>query len=253
MIGWLIEQKDVGGGRQHARQRGTACFAAGKVGRMFFACESSKLLEEIAGRMVVVARDAIGFDISQRRFEAGEIWLLRQVAHQGTRLHENRAAIGLHQPGCNFEQGRFARAVTANEANPLSSADREFRTGEQGVPPNVRAMSLSCRRGGAISPISAAVGRRQCCLGVSDLSIDPVQPKRPAVKTPVPNQGPGSLSKVRFVQPGACGIARVIRESLRTGDRHPKRARVRQAYDTGTTIPKCLELMNYGNIALRSH
>ena len=82
--------------------------------------------------MVVVARDAIGFDISQRRFEAGEIWLLRQVAHQGTRLHENRAAIGLHQPGCNFQQGRFARAVTANEANPLSSADREFRTGEQG-------------------------------------------------------------------------------------------------------------------------
>ena len=131
VIGWLIEQKDVGGGRQHARERGAACFAAGKAGRMFSTCES-QLLEEIAGRMVVVARDAIGFDISQRRVEAGEIWLLRQVAHQGTRLHENRAAIGLYQPGRNFQQGRFARAVTADEAHPLSSADREFRTGKQG-------------------------------------------------------------------------------------------------------------------------
>ena len=40
MIGRLVEQQDIGRRRQHARERGTARFAAGEMGRVFVTGEA---------------------------------------------------------------------------------------------------------------------------------------------------------------------------------------------------------------------
>jgi len=57
---------------------------------------------------------------------AREIGFLRQIAHGGTGLHEAGPAIGDQQPGGDFQQGRFARTIAPDEANPITSANREF-------------------------------------------------------------------------------------------------------------------------------
>ena len=84
-----------------------------------------------------------GLDIGERGRGAGEIRLLRQIADRRAGLHEPRAAVGLDQPGGDLEQGRFARAVAADQADALAGRDRELGAVSSGVPPKVSAMSLS--------------------------------------------------------------------------------------------------------------
>ena len=50
MVGRLVEQQDIGRGRQHARERSAARFAAGEMRRMLLAGEA-ELLQQIAGGM----------------------------------------------------------------------------------------------------------------------------------------------------------------------------------------------------------
>jgi hypothetical protein len=122
MIGRLVEEQDIGRGRQHASQRGAACLTAGKMRRVFLPVEA-ELIEELAAEVDIVAGAEAGFDIGKRRCEAGKIRLLRQIADHGPGLHENRAAIGFDVSGRDLEQGRFARAVASNESHPLAGGD----------------------------------------------------------------------------------------------------------------------------------
>ena len=130
MIGRLVEEKDIGRGRQHARERGAARLAAGEMGRIFLPGEA-ELLEDIAGNMGTVARSQPRFDIAKRGREAREIRLLRQVAHQGPGLHEDRAAVRFDQSRRDFQQGRFARSIAAHQGHALAGTDRQLRTGEE--------------------------------------------------------------------------------------------------------------------------
>ena len=107
MVGRLVEQKDVGRRRQHARERGAARLTARQLRRIFRAGKA-ELLQEIAREYGVVARPEPGLDIGKRRGKAGEIRLLRQIAHDRPRLHEDRAAVGLDQSGGDFQQRRLA-------------------------------------------------------------------------------------------------------------------------------------------------
>ena len=130
MIGRLVEQQDIGVGRQHARQRGTARFAAGEFCRIFLPGKA-ELLQETTGGMAVVTRPQAGLDIGQRRREARKVRLLRQVAHHGSGLYENRTAVRFDQPGRDFQQGRFAGSVAPDQRYALAGADGQLRAREQ--------------------------------------------------------------------------------------------------------------------------
>ena len=130
MVGRLVEQQNVGIGRQNARQRRTPRFAARQM-RGIFITMQAELFQKISGLVVVIARRQPGFDISERGRKAGKIRLLRQIAHRGARLHEPAAMVGLHQPGDDLQQRRFARAVAADQAEPIASGHGQFDAGEQ--------------------------------------------------------------------------------------------------------------------------
>ncbi len=69
----------------------------------------------------------------------GEIRLLRQIADGSPRLHETLTAIGLDQPGGDFQQGRFAGTVASDEAYALAGRDRQLDAVEQ-------RMTAECER-----------------------------------------------------------------------------------------------------------
>ena len=129
MIGGLVEQQDVGSGREHARERRPPRLAARQARRVLAAVEA-ELLQQEARLVMIVARSEPGLNVGERRRRAGEIGLLRQVAHGGARLHEAGAAVGLDQPGGDLEQGRLARSVAANQAHALAGRDRELDAGQ---------------------------------------------------------------------------------------------------------------------------
>ena len=96
MVGRLVEQQDVGLGREHARERGAARLAAGEPRGIFLAGQA-ELFEQIARAVRIVARREPGLHIGERGGKAGEVRLLRQVADRRARLREARAAVGLDQ------------------------------------------------------------------------------------------------------------------------------------------------------------
>ncbi len=118
MVGRLVQQQDIGRGRQHARQRRAAGFAAGDICGVFVAAKP-ELLQHIVGLIVVVAGAEASFDIGKRGCEACKIRLLRQIADGRAGLHETAAAVGLDEPGRDLQQRRFARAVTADQTDAL--------------------------------------------------------------------------------------------------------------------------------------
>ena len=70
-------------------------------------------------------------DIGQGRGETGQIGFLRQVLDRCAGLGKPLAGIGLHQPGGDAQQGRFARTVAPDEADPVAGRDRQSRAGKQ--------------------------------------------------------------------------------------------------------------------------
>ncbi len=116
MVGRLVQQQDVGRGRQHPRQRRAAGLAAGDM-RGVFVAGQPELLHEIARLIMVVAGAEAGLDIGQRRLVVAEVRLLRQIADGGAGLHEAAAAVRLDEAGGDLEQRRFAGAVAADQAD----------------------------------------------------------------------------------------------------------------------------------------
>ena len=119
MVGRLVQQQDIGRGRQHPRQRRAAGLAAGDMRGVFVAVQP-ELLHQIARLIMIVAGAEAGLDIGQRRLVVAEVRLLRQIADGGAGLHEAAAAVGLDKAGGNLQQRRFARAVAADQADALA-------------------------------------------------------------------------------------------------------------------------------------
>ena len=90
-------------------------------------------LRSIAARYGIVERIEAGLDIVARRGEAGEVWLLRQVADRRAGLEEPRPRIRLDLPRGDLEQRRLARAVAPDEAQPLALRHREVGASQQRV------------------------------------------------------------------------------------------------------------------------
>ena len=132
MIGRLVEQQDVGRGSQRAGQRRAACFAAGQ-GRRVFVARKAEFLEQIQRAVATVRRRGVKprLDISQGGAEAGQIGFLRQVLDRRAGLGEALAGIGLHQPGGDAQQCRFAGTVAPDQADPVAGGDGQPRAGKQ--------------------------------------------------------------------------------------------------------------------------
>ena len=160
MVGRLVQQQDVGRGRQHPRQRRATRLAAGEMRGVLLAGEA-ELLQQIARGMAVVGRSKAGFDIGERRCGGAEIRLLRQVAHGRARLDEARAAVLFDQAGGDLQQRRLAGTVAADEADALAGRHAEFGDVSSGVPPNVSAISFSWISGGAIVSLAARACMRR--------------------------------------------------------------------------------------------
>ena len=125
MIGRLVEQQNVGRGRQHPRQRRAARLAAGEMRRVLFTGQA-ELLQQVARGVAVVGRPEAAFDIGERGPRVAEIRLLRQVAHGGAGLDEARAAILLDQPRRDLQQRRFAGTVAADQADALAGRQAQL-------------------------------------------------------------------------------------------------------------------------------
>ena len=121
MVGWFVEQQDVGRWGQHAGQRGAARFAAGQGGGVFIPGQA-ELIQQIARAMAVGVGCVVQpvFHVSLRGGEAGQVRLLRQVADGGAGLGEAAAGIGLDQIGGDAQQGGLAGAVASDQADAVA-------------------------------------------------------------------------------------------------------------------------------------
>ena len=153
MVGRLVEQQNVRLGREHARQRRAARFAAREARGVFLAGQP-ELFEQITRAMRVIAGCEARFHVGERCGEAGQVRLLRQVADGGARLREARAAI--HAPPCRPRSSaasicpsRCARRGTRRSRSPIERS----APSSSGVPPKVRWTSWSVRRGGAMRAV----------------------------------------------------------------------------------------------------
>ncbi len=124
VVGGFVEQQDIGFGSQHACQ-GSAPSLTARQFLWVFAAGQAELFQQVR-RPVMVGRGVMGqagFDIFKRGSEAGEIRFLRKIADRGAGLRETPTGIGLHQPSGNSQEGGFAGAVAADQANPVTRRD----------------------------------------------------------------------------------------------------------------------------------
>src|SRR5579872_1601709 len=126
MIGRLVEEQNVGLRRQHARQRHATSFAARKVARIFFAGKAEIVQQEPRAMAIVLMAEA-SLDLSERRVEAGEIRLLRQIGDARVGLQKAPPRIRRDKAGGDFEQRRLAGTVTADEAEAVALEDGKLR------------------------------------------------------------------------------------------------------------------------------
>src|SRR5438270_9570168 len=116
MVGRLVQQQDIGRGRQYPRQRRAAGLTARDMRGVFVAVQP-ELLHQIARLVMIVAGAEAGLYIGQRRLVVAEVRLLRQITDGRARLYEPAAAVRLDEAGGDLEQRRFARAVAPNQTD----------------------------------------------------------------------------------------------------------------------------------------
>ena len=132
MVGGLIQQQHIGLGRQNPHDGGPARLAAGQARGILVAGEA-QLLEQIAGLVGLVAGPEARLHVIHDRGEAAEVGLLREIAHGGVGLEEAHALVRLGLGGGDAQKGRFARAVAADEGQPLAGRDGKLRPLQQGL------------------------------------------------------------------------------------------------------------------------
>ncbi len=130
MVGRLVEEQDVRVRRQHTGERRATAFATGQALRVFCAGEI-ELVEQPPHAVRIVAGAQARRDEGFRGREAGEIRLLREIAHRRAGLQEALTGIGLDQPRRDPQQRRLAGAVAADQRQPFSGSHRQFGAGKQ--------------------------------------------------------------------------------------------------------------------------
>ncbi len=161
MVGRLVEQQHVGVLRQRARDRRAAPLAAaGGRGR------ARQVDPELVGdRLHLVSAPARRG--RQRRSRAASrsphLRILLEQHDRGPGLDRPPALVGLDQPGEALEQRGLARAVAADQRQPVARADVEVEVAEQPAFALDQAQAfLSEDRCGHRPPLRRASSRPQC-------------------------------------------------------------------------------------------
>ena len=148
VVGRFVEQHHVGFAHQHARQCGAAGFAARQPAGLAVAVELH-LLEDggdaIVGRAQRIGQDR-GDMIGNGRM-TGEIRLLRQRGDGGAGLGEARAAVEDRLAGQDTQQGRFSRAIAADQRQALTRRDAEIDAIQNGLVAEVEADAAQREKG----------------------------------------------------------------------------------------------------------
>ena len=118
-------------GRQHPGECCTTGFADRQSRRIFLAGEA-EMLQQISHAIGIVARPEPRFCIGLNGGITVEIRCLLQIADRRGRMAEHLAGLCFDNPGGNLHQGRFARAVAADEADPVARFDLQAGACEQG-------------------------------------------------------------------------------------------------------------------------
>ena len=130
VVGRLVQQQQVGGGGEGTGQGRAPCLTARQVRRVFGTGQAQAVQQGWAAMLILAGADAI-LHIVQRRGEAGQVGLLRQVADRGAGLQEARTAIRPHQPGGDLQQRGLAGAIAAHQADALAGTDADGGTVQQ--------------------------------------------------------------------------------------------------------------------------
>ena len=132
MVGRLVEEQDVGFGRQRAGNGGAADLAARQALRVFIAGEP-QFAQQIGAAVRIIRGPKARLDIVEHGCVGGKIRLLRQVADGGAGLHPALALVGLDHAGGDLEKRRLARAVAPDERHALALGNSEFGVFENGA------------------------------------------------------------------------------------------------------------------------
>ena len=131
MVGRLVQQQQVGLGRQRPGQRGAARLAAREARRVLRAGQA-ELLQQGSGRGAGRRRAEPGLDVVERRGEAGEVGLLRQVADGGAGLQEAAAAHRARSgPAAIFSSVDLPEPLRPTRQIRSPAPDGQLRAGQQ--------------------------------------------------------------------------------------------------------------------------
>ena len=131
MVRRLVEEQDVGLGRQRAGDRGAADLAAGEALRVLLAGEA-QFAQQIGAAVRIIRRAEAGLNVIQNGCMGREVRLLREIADRGAGLHPALALVRLDHAGGDLEERRLARAVAPDERHALALGDGEFGIFENG-------------------------------------------------------------------------------------------------------------------------
>ena len=153
VVGRFVQQEQVGGGGEGAGQGGAPGLAAGEMRRVLVAGQAEAVEQRRAAVLVVAGAHAV-LHVVERGGETAEVGFLREIADGGAGLDEAGAAVGTHQAGGDFEQGGFAGAVAADQADALAGADADRGAVQQGLGAQGGADVLQQEEGGSHGRLS---------------------------------------------------------------------------------------------------
>ena len=119
MVGGLVEQQDIGGRRQRARDGGAADLAAREARGILRAAEA-QIAQQADAAVWIVGRAETRLHIVHHGGEAREIRLLRQISQRGAGLQPAAALVVVDETGGDLEKRRLARAVAPHQGDPLA-------------------------------------------------------------------------------------------------------------------------------------
>ena len=124
MVGGLVQQQDIGLGRQCLGQSAAAQLAA-RQGCRILGTGQPKTLEQILRAMHVIRRTEASQHNIERARKAVELRLLREIANRHPALNHAPALVGLDQAGGDLKQSRLARPVAPHQTQPIAGMHHE--------------------------------------------------------------------------------------------------------------------------------
>ena len=132
MVGRLVQQQNIGLRGQGPHRGGPPPLPAREPRRVLLASKA-KAFQQLPREIGIVERREPGLDIGHDGREVGKVGLLRKVSQARAGLEKALAGVEVDLSGGDLEQGRFARAIASDKAQPRAGRDRQIDAFEQGL------------------------------------------------------------------------------------------------------------------------